>query len=120
MQVTRRPPGLNQTFGAVTTISKDDPSESPALAFDGEGNAIAVWEHHTATPTSTVLQYAGNGKFSSEEDFWSLIEGTRTMKQYEEACAKFDPAFPKRRTRQNWGSGPDWTQGAATYDLGHA
>jgi hypothetical protein len=43
----------------VTTISKDDVSESPAIAFDGEGNAIAVWEHHTITPTSTVLQYAG-------------------------------------------------------------
>lgn len=59
VQVTRRPPGLNQTFGAVTTISKDDPSESPAIAFDGEGNAIAVWEHHSANPTSTVLEYAG-------------------------------------------------------------
>jgi hypothetical protein len=59
VQVTRRPPGLNETFGAVTTISKDDVSESPAIAFDGEGNAIAVWEHHTATPTSSVLEFAG-------------------------------------------------------------
>lgn len=59
VQVAQRPAGTNQSFGQVTTISKDDISESPAIAFDGEGNAIAVWEHHTTTPTSAVLQYAG-------------------------------------------------------------
>lgn len=58
VQVTRRPPGLNQTFGAVTTISTDAPSESPALAFDNEGNAIAIWEHETTSPAG-VIQYAG-------------------------------------------------------------
>jgi hypothetical protein len=59
VQVARRPPGSNQPFGAVTTLSTDDPSESPAIAFDGEGNAIAVWEHHSVGPPSTVLEYAG-------------------------------------------------------------
>ena len=43
-------------------------------------------------PGMTVLQYAGDGKFSLEEDFWSLVEGQRTMKEYEEACA----ARPRR------------------------
>src|SRR5690349_23307030 len=66
-------------------------------------------------PGITVLQYAGNGMFSLEEDFWSLVEGTRTMKQYMQACKEFDPDAPTKRTRKNWGSGPDWTQGAATY-----
>jgi hypothetical protein len=37
------------------------------------------------------------------------------MKQYEEACAKFDPDHKQKRTRLNWGSGPDWTRGAASY-----
>jgi hypothetical protein len=60
VQATSRPPGTGQSFGAVTTISTDDPSLSPALAFDGEGNAIAVWEHDTTTPsTGAILQYAG-------------------------------------------------------------
>lgn len=59
VQVTARPPGLNQTFGAVTTISNADPSISPALAFDGEGNAIAVWDHDIASPAGALLQYAG-------------------------------------------------------------
>ena len=32
-------------------------------------------------PGMTVLQYAGNGKFSLEEDFWSLPEGIETLKR---------------------------------------
>jgi hypothetical protein len=66
-------------------------------------------------PGMTVLQYAGDGRFSLEEDFWSLTEGTRTMKEYEAACAQHDPEHPRRRTRRNWGNGPDWTRGAADY-----
>jgi hypothetical protein len=66
-------------------------------------------------PGITVLQYAGTGMFSLEEDFWSLVEGTRTMKQYIQACKEFDPEAPAKRTRKNWGNGPDWTRGAATY-----
>ena len=66
-------------------------------------------------PGMTVLQYAGDGRFSLEEDFWSLVEGQRTMKQYERACAEHDPDFPRRRTRRNWGNGPDWTRGAEDY-----
>ena len=30
-------------------------------------------------PGMTVLQYAGNGQFSLEEDFWSLTEGARDV-----------------------------------------
>src|SRR2546430_11500883 len=47
-------------------------------------------------PGMTVLQYAGNGRFSLEEDFWSLPEGTRTMRQYADACLRFDPDHPKK------------------------
>jgi hypothetical protein len=66
-------------------------------------------------PGMTVLQYAGDGKFSLEEDFWSLTEGTRTMKQYEAALDAHDRDFKHKRTRRNWGSGPDWTRGADDY-----
>ena len=67
-------------------------------------------------PGMTVLQYAGDGKFSLEEDFWSLPEGTETMKKYAAACKQFDPDHKKKRTRENWGNGPEWTRGASTYD----
>jgi hypothetical protein len=62
-----------------------------------------------------VLQYAGGGKFSLEEDFWSLTEGISTMKRYDAACAAHGSACKQKRTRRNWGSGPDWTHGADTY-----
>ena len=63
-------------------------------------------------PGMTVLQYAGNGMFSLEEDFWSLTEGTRTMKQYVAAVREVRPRrIRQKRTRLNWGNGPDWTQG---------
>ena len=67
-------------------------------------------------PGMTVLQYAGDGRFSLEEDFWSLPEGTRTMRQYADACKQFDPDHPTKRTRLDWGNGPDWTRGATSYD----
>ncbi len=62
-------------------------------------------------PGMTVLQYAGDGKFSLEEDFWSLVEGTRTMKQYAAASEKFDPEHPKKRTRRQLGERPGLDQG---------
>jgi hypothetical protein len=66
-------------------------------------------------PGITILQYAGNGQFSLEEDFWSLPEGIETAKRSAAAYRDVDPALPARRTRGNWGNGPDWTRGAATY-----
>jgi SnoaL-like domain len=66
-------------------------------------------------PGITVLEYAGNGMFAREEDFWSLTEGTETLKRYAAACQQFDPEFRAKRTRKNWGAGPDWTRGAPTY-----
>jgi len=63
----------------------------------------------------TILQYAGNGMFSLEEDFWSLPEGIETAKRSAAAYRDVDPTFPDQRTRRDWGNGPDWTRGGATY-----
>jgi hypothetical protein len=62
----------------------------------------------------TILDYAGNGKFSLEEDFWSLPEGVATMKQWT-AATRDHGDFVAKRTRRDWGTGPAWTIGAATY-----
>jgi hypothetical protein len=64
----------------------------------------------------TVLQYDGNGKFSLEEDFWSLTEGVRTQKEYDAATAAHDSDHKRKRTRLNWGNGPAWTRGADSYN----
>ena len=66
-------------------------------------------------PGVTILQYAGDGKFSLEEDFWSLPEGIDTAKRYAAACKQFDSDHANKRTRSNWGNGPEWAQGASTY-----
>jgi hypothetical protein len=62
----------------------------------------------------TVLQYAGDGRFELEEDFWSLPEGIDTMKRFT-AVTREHPDFLARRTRRDWGNGPAWTVGAPTY-----
>ncbi len=63
----------------------------------------------------TVLQYAGDGRFSHEEDYWDVKTGLATTEQYAAACAAHDPDHPKKRTRLDWGPGPDWAQGAPCY-----
>jgi chitodextrinase len=63
IQVAARPPGVNQAFGAVDPISGPPLTEvnndSPAIAFDDEGNAIAVWEHVISASPGVKVQYAG-------------------------------------------------------------
>src|SRR4029079_15634196 len=67
-------------------------------------------------PAMTVLQYAGHGQFSLEEYFWSWTEGGATFKEYVDQSKKFDKDFRLKRTRRNWGNGPEWTQGASSYE----
>jgi hypothetical protein len=59
-------------------------------------------------PGVTVLVYAGDGRWSSEEDYWSPAEAMAATKRYQEACAKHDPDHPQRRSRLNWPSAPSW------------
>jgi hypothetical protein len=66
-------------------------------------------------PGITILQYAGDGLWKYEEDFWSVPGARRAVKAYAEACERHDPAHKRKRTRHDWGSGPAWTQGARTW-----
>ncbi len=66
-------------------------------------------------PGITILGYAGDGKFSYEEDYWAVPTATETLKEYKAACEQLDPEHKEKRTRKNWGSGPAWTQGAPTW-----
>jgi ketosteroid isomerase-like protein len=66
-------------------------------------------------PGITILDYAGNDLWSREEDFWAVPAATKTLDIYADAMAKHDPEHKTKRTRKNWGSGPDWTRGADSY-----
>jgi hypothetical protein len=63
VQATMRPPGANQVFGGVQTISGAAATgvsdNSPAIAFDNQGNAVAIWQHKTSASPGTTIQYAG-------------------------------------------------------------
>lgn len=66
-------------------------------------------------PGVTILDYAGDGRFSQEEDYWALPLAREAAKLYVSACEEFDPDHAAKRTRHHWGNGPDWTRGAPSY-----
>ena len=66
-------------------------------------------------PGVSLLEYAGNGKWKREEDFWAWKQREVAMKSYEDACRRIDPEHPKKKTRWHWGNGPEWTQGARSF-----
>lgn len=66
-------------------------------------------------PGITILQYAGKGQWSREEDFWAMPKAQAATEQYAAACKQFDPEHKQKKTRWNWGSGPAWTQGPRSY-----
>jgi SnoaL-like protein len=66
-------------------------------------------------PGVSIITYAGNGTWSREEDYWAVKGRETAMKEYEDACRRFDPEHPKKATRRFWGRGPAWIQGGTSY-----
>ena len=63
-------------------------------------------------PSLQVIHYAGDGKWSSEEDWWIVREMKRFNEQYQAACREHDPDFPQQMSRRDWGSWVDWARPA--------
>ena len=61
-------------------------------------------------PSLQLLTYAGDGKWSSEEDWWIAFEMQQFGRKYGEACAAHDPDHPQRMTRLDWGDAVDWAR----------
>lgn len=66
-------------------------------------------------PGITILDYAGNGQWKREEDFWAVPGATRATEEYEAARKQFDRDHRRKMTRGNWGNGPDWARGAPSF-----
>ena len=66
-------------------------------------------------PGITILDYAGHDRWKREEDFWAVPTAHQTVTDYAAACKAHDPEHQQKRTRFNWGNGPDWTRGARTW-----
>jgi ketosteroid isomerase-like protein len=54
-------------------------------------------------PSLQILEYAGDGKWRSEEDWWIPSEMVAFAKSYAAACREIDPDFPMRLSRRHWG-----------------
>ena len=66
-------------------------------------------------PGVSILEYAGGGKWRSEEDYWAVKQREQAMREYEEGCRRHDPDHPRKRTRRDWGNGPTWTRGGRSW-----
>jgi len=66
-------------------------------------------------PGVSIIEYAGNGKWKREEDYWAVKAREVAMKEYEDACKRLDPEHPQKATRFDWNDGPAWTKGGRTY-----
>ncbi len=66
-------------------------------------------------PGVTILEYAGDGLFKLEEDYWAVPRSRETLAEYQAACEQFDPDHKQKRTRLHWGNGPAWTRGALSF-----
>ena len=59
----------------------------------------------------SVIRYAGDGLWASEEDFWDLPGARRTSAAYAEACRRAGADDPEQRvTRRFWPDGPAWAR----------
>ena len=61
-------------------------------------------------PSLQIIQYAGDGKWSSEEDWWIMAEMKAFVRQYDEACETYDPDHRNKVSRLDWGTWVDWAR----------
>jgi ketosteroid isomerase-like protein len=57
-------------------------------------------------PGVTILEYAGDGKWSKEEDYWAVPGARRASARYAERCQLVDSDHAAKRTRNHWPESP--------------
>jgi SnoaL-like domain len=61
-------------------------------------------------PSLQIIRYAGDGKWSSEEDWWLKDEMKAFNRGYEDAAAAHDPDHKQKMTRRDWGDWVEWAR----------
>jgi len=62
-------------------------------------------------PGLSVLRYAGDGLWASEEDYWDRDGARRTSVDYRAACERMGVTEARARmTRRHWPDGPEWAR----------
>jgi hypothetical protein len=63
-------------------------------------------------PSLQVIEYAGDGRWSSESDWWTVKEMKRFNERYQAACREHDPDHAQKMTRLDWGEWVEWARPA--------
>jgi hypothetical protein len=71
-------------------------------------------------PGLSIIDYAGDGLWKRQEDYWAMPAGQAAYTEYEKALNALDPTHRARRTRRAWGNGPSWTHGLPQHPKGAA
>jgi hypothetical protein len=64
-------------------------------------------------PGLSIVRYAGDGLFSTEEDYWEVAGARRTAAEYAAACRRAGVAgddLDRRTTRRHWPASPSWAR----------
>jgi hypothetical protein len=61
-------------------------------------------------PSLQVIHYAGDGKWSSEEDWWIMREMKAFNTAYVAACEQHVPDHRDKMSRLDWGQWIDWAR----------
>jgi hypothetical protein len=61
-------------------------------------------------PSYQIVDYAGDGKWSREEDIWLMAEMKGFARSYREAESVFPQAIDDKLSRDDWGPWVDWAR----------
>jgi hypothetical protein len=90
----------------LVTFHCQNRRDNPAFGMPGE-TGPAYWDF----PGLSMLRYAGDGRFHSEEDFWDRGGARKTSIEYAAACQRAGAATPESRMlRGYWPDGPDFAR----------
>jgi hypothetical protein len=79
--------------------------------FNRRDNPSAEGPPYFDFPGLSVLTYAGDGLWSSEEDYWDRDGARRTAADYAAACERAGVTTPEQRmTRRHWPAAPEWAR----------
>lgn len=63
-------------------------------------------------PSLQVIEYAGNGTWASEDDWWTVAEMKEFNLAWHGACDTFGAPAEGELSRKNWGDWVDWARPA--------
>jgi hypothetical protein len=61
-------------------------------------------------PSLQIIQYAGEGRWASEEDWWIVREMKDFNERYQAASQAHDPGHKEKMSRLDWGPWVDWAR----------